>query len=685
MHHGLCECEHAVWSVVGVPEPSRLECVEGELIEEETECGSRCTCQGGQIHCKPRCPQFQLPPDLNCTIITSPEDPCCSIPDCQMMDQDQGTLVVPQEHTETTHVVSDGELEKNSTHEPSSMPDKKNLITNDSMILTDEPDDVPNTDSVMKGEVVHATTDVEKDMINDTEDMQHRNKTSFLEEKPSLSDRPRKHFTSLNDLLAKHKQLGSFPLNTTTVKTPVPLESSERDGMLNDTHTRTPEIHLEAPHHHNASLLVLVDGKDPDMINTTVPEDSDVTTTNEESKTNYETSDTYDAEYSVDETHLQNNNNSESLLINGTISIFPNKVNVNEVQSSKTDTDLLGTSDDDRSHLFSSSNHGINESHSSNLPESGSPNTMLSSQVDDSEDAKSQSPPTYLLDPHLNISEILNAEYTENLHLVPFERKAGSEEPGGHLPLHHEESSYLPTNQEHHVNISEIHNADYEENLHLPLEHRGDSEHAGSDGYLPLHQESSYLPDDQGHDVNFSEIHFADYEENLHLPFEHSDDFEQPEDAGYLPLNHGDRQNIPTDRKDEWNLTEDDRENFEIPHHSNHSTQTRVETSYHVEYSDGVNHSGSDSPSVHEHVSHHSVRGEPPMNDRMHHLDSPSKNNLHDQSKGILTHLKRQWCLGPWRHESFGLLDIKVWGRIHVTKGLLVFCFGVEHLVILLK
>ncbi|MPC26355.1 putative epidermal cell surface receptor [Portunus trituberculatus] len=385
----------------GVPEPSRLECVEGEIIEEETECGSRCTCSGGQIHCKPRCPLFQLPPDLNCTIITSPQDPCCSVPDCQVMPLEHDTSA-PQEHTEVTLVVSDGMMEMNSTHESSSLPDDKNLTSNDFMMtLTDEPDDVPSTDSVMGEDVAHAATDIEKDMINDTEDILPRNKTSFLEEKSSSSDRPRKHFTSLNDLLTKHKQLGSFPLNTTTVKTPTLVEGSKRDGMLNNTHA-------EAPHQHNASLLVLVDGKDTNMINTTEPDDSDIMTTNEESKTDFETSDTYDAEYSVDETHLQNNN-SESLLINGTISIFPNKVNVNEVKSSKTDGDVLKTSTDDRSHLFSSSSPGINETHSIDLSESDSADAVSASQVGDSEDPNSKDPPTYLPDHHFNISLAIDA------------------------------------------------------------------------------------------------------------------------------------------------------------------------------------------------------------------------------------------------------------------------------------
>ncbi|XP_045125516.1 uncharacterized protein LOC123512922 isoform X3 [Portunus trituberculatus] len=759
----------------GVPEPSRLECVEGEIIEEETECGSRCTCSGGQIHCKPRCPLFQLPPDLNCTIITSPQDPCCSVPDCQVMPLEHDTSA-PQEHTEVTLVVSDGMMEMNSTHESSSLPDDKNLTSNDFMTtLTDEPDDVPSTDSVMGEDVAHAATDIEKDMINDTEDILPRNKTSFLEEKSSSSDRPRKHFTSLNDLLTKHKQLGSFPLNTTTVKTPTLVEGSKRDGMLNNTHA-------EAPHQHNASLLVLVDGKDTNMINTTEPDDSDIMTTNEESKTDFETSDTYDAEYSVDETHLQNNN-SESLLINGTISIFPNKVNVNEVKSSKTDGDVLKTSTDDRSHLFSSSSPGINETHSIDLSESDSADAVSASQVGNSEDPNSKDPPTYLPDHHFNISEILDAELKENLHLVPFERKAGSEEPesnghlpfnqeegsyiatdqehhvdigdydyeenlhlplehrdgseqpgsDGYLPLHEEESSYLPSDQEHRVNISEIHSADYdfEENLHLPLEHRdgseqpgsdvylplheeansylpNDQEHRvniseihdadyeenlhlpfehregheqpGSDGFLPLHQEGSYLPTDQEHHVNLSGIHSADYdyEENLHLPFEHRDDFEEPGDVGFLPLNHEERQSLPSDHKDEWNLTEDDREHFETPHHTNHSTQTRVETSYHVEYSDGMNHSGSDSPSVHEHVSHHSVRGEPPINDRMHHLDSSSKNNLHDQSKGLAIDAS-QMCSHEGKYYKPGQEFYKGCSYVCIcTESLEVHCAAIE-------
>ena len=45
---------------------------------------------------------------------------------------------------------------------------------------------------------------------------------------------------------------------------------------------------------------------------------------------------------------------SENLLINSTINIFPNKVNVNEVNSWKANSDSLRPSEGDASHHFSS-------------------------------------------------------------------------------------------------------------------------------------------------------------------------------------------------------------------------------------------------------------------------------------------------------------------------------------------
>ena len=565
IHHGICECEHAVWSVVGMPEPSRLACVEGELFEEETECGRWCTCLGGQINCKPRCSLFQLPPHLNCSLVPSPEDPCCSMPDCQMNLPEHGVLE-SQEPTQLTQIEPNEELEMNATHEPTSLPDEKNFVSNESMILTDESNDALNTDVVMKEDAGHLTANIEKHIINDTEQIQYNNKTSVREEKHSSSEGLQKQFTSLNDLLSKHKQLGSFPLNTTTTKTIELMDGSNKGDEMDDAHIETPEMNLEAPpHQHSDSLMTTMMSKHNAMMNMADQDHSDVMNTNEESNTHVETSNStiHGVEYSVDEARSQNNN-SESILINDKLNIFPNKVDVHKVESSKADSDLLKPSDDDdRSHRFSFSGHEINESVSSYLPELGSGDALLPPLIGDTQDTNPYTPPTYLPDHHVNISEILNAEYEENLHL-PLEGKDGFEETegGGYLPLNQEGNSYLPTDQE------------------------------GGNSYLPTDQEggNSYLP---------------------------------------------------TDQEEEWNFTGDDKETLEPPHNTNHSTQTRVETSYHVEYSDSVDHSSAHSLNVHEKDSRQSMKGDPPMNERKSHLESTGKNNLHDPSKGILIQLKR--------------------------------------------
>ncbi|XP_064089509.1 uncharacterized protein LOC135203613 isoform X1 [Macrobrachium nipponense] len=60
-------------------------CVIGTKFIEEKECGRHCTCaEDGLAQCFPRCPVVNLPEQLsqNCTMILSPEDPCCHVPDC---------------------------------------------------------------------------------------------------------------------------------------------------------------------------------------------------------------------------------------------------------------------------------------------------------------------------------------------------------------------------------------------------------------------------------------------------------------------------------------------------------------------------------------------------------------------------------------------------------------------------
>ena len=67
-------------------------------------------------------------------------------------------------------------------------------------------------------------------------------------------------------------------------------DSKKGDEMLKDTHIKTPEINLEVPHQHNDSLMAPVMNKHNERMNIDDEHDSDVMTTNEDSKTNVETS-----------------------------------------------------------------------------------------------------------------------------------------------------------------------------------------------------------------------------------------------------------------------------------------------------------------------------------------------------------------------------------------------------------
>lgn len=559
------KCEHEVWSVVGVAGPFKPGCVVGEPIDDGTECGPRCTCvEGGEIHCKPRCSQFLIPPDLNCSIVPSLEDPCCSVPDCQMELTDP-SLFGPLEITEVTRMAHNNTSEVNISHGSNEMLEENNFANNASITMNSDFNEAPDKDSLMIEGDIHATSDDEMIVLNGTEKKQHTNKTSSEGQKPS-SERPQKSFTSLNDLLIKHKQLGSLPLNTTrttvttstttttssnsgtttaTTKTPFPNNGMDKgDNILVEDHIGKQELDQEVPHEHNATLMVIVDSEIPEQIGTLPDEESGAPKRNEEStddKEYFEPSNStiYDVEYSVDETHLQNND-SGSLLINGTISILPNKVNINEVDPTKAETDFPEPSEHDKSNFFSVTSHGSDRSSISELPESDA-----TSHATNTEDLDPQSQPTYQPEHHVNVSELLDAEYEENLHL-PLENSDGLEQP-----------------------------EEYRE-------------------YLPLNQEASYLQ------------------------------------AG---------------QKDEINFTED---NTEHSNQSRHSS--RVEASYHVEYSDGSAHSGSPSPNIHEVVSHHSVNGEEPMHGKKSLLESSIKNNQHGQSEGILMLL--QTVLGSWKWES---------------------------------
>ncbi|XP_050740420.1 uncharacterized protein LOC127010411 isoform X2 [Eriocheir sinensis] len=536
----------------GVAGPSKPGCVVGEPFDEGTECGPRCTClEGGEIHCKPRCPPFNIMPalNLNCSVVQSPEDPCCFVPDCPVELHDP-SLFGPLEITEVTQMIHNNKSEINMTHGSSRVPEENHFTNKSFTVMDDDFNDGPDRGSLMREDIIHTTTDNDMVVLNGTGKNQHTNKTSTEGEKPS-SERPQKHFTSLNDLLIKHKQLGSLPLNTTrtstttsttsnnssttTTKTPFPNNGmDEEDKMLIEGHIKTQELSQEVPHEHNATLMVIVDRKIPEKIGTTLEEESGVTNRDEESIAKEEyfepsNSTTYDVEYSVDETHLQSNDGG-SLFVNGTISILPNKVNINEVDSLKSETDLPEPSEHDKSHFFSVSSHGSDKSSISELAESDAADDPLSSQAGDAEDPNPRSQATYLPEHHVNISELLNAEY----------------------------------------------------------------------------------------------------EENLHLPLENSDGLGQPEkDSGYLPLNQ-EASYLPTGQEDEVNFTED---NSEHSNQSRHSS--RVETSYHVEYSDGSAHSGSPSPNIHEVVSHHSVNGEAPMHEKKGVLESSAKNNQHGHIEGF--------------------------------------------------
>lgn len=215
---------------------------------EETECGRLCTCHGdGQVTCKPRCPHIQMPqhPNTSCTLRTNPDDLCCTVPHC-----------LP---TENNHSVQEFETDGFSNDT------EKYIITTDNMETTskvpvNENENVPTrkfeNENSNSDKLSHFISVAVKDnnqyssetvgqYFDNTEVHNPTRNTSIVQEHSSLQNQ-RQPFTSLNELLSKHKQLGLFSHDGSSASHQMGNRSSEViDHVNKETSNLSNELNQE--------------------------------------------------------------------------------------------------------------------------------------------------------------------------------------------------------------------------------------------------------------------------------------------------------------------------------------------------------------------------------------------------------------------------------------------------------
>lgn len=251
---------HQIWSVVGIAEvdSSHVGCVAGMQFTEDTECGRQCTCAAdGQVICKPRCPHFEVAQFSNttCTLVPNPDDPCCTIPDCLINLSNENVLEKFEKPTSNPPV--------DFEHGMDTMNKTKSAHEDENVVVIHKSQD-ENQESDMSHLVPHvvpddtvSTSEANTEHDNVTESS-HPVRNTLIPGEDAASERPWKPFTSLNDLLSKHNQLGSLPHNPSTVSTPGQTGNSNiTENVTKEAFPSLPDNlnHLTASQHNTSSAV----------------------------------------------------------------------------------------------------------------------------------------------------------------------------------------------------------------------------------------------------------------------------------------------------------------------------------------------------------------------------------------------------------------------------------------------
>ncbi|XP_069952255.1 uncharacterized protein sas isoform X11 [Cherax quadricarinatus] len=244
--------------------PSHVGCLPGMQFMEEIECGRHCTCQAdGQAICKPRCPDVEIPPHFNtsCMLVPSPDDPCCTVPDCHFNSFNHNILHKFGDVTDNPPV--------EFGHSALSNTKQKNTNEHENVLIMNKPFDrnqeFDNVSSLNPPDVVDVRSSTESHPKHTTvTENSHLVRNTLIPEDQAASDRSWKPFISLNDLLNKHNQLGNIPQDTSTGVPPRQVENSEVSiGMTKETSPNLPSnLNQLITPQRNSSVMTVEDQKD---------------------------------------------------------------------------------------------------------------------------------------------------------------------------------------------------------------------------------------------------------------------------------------------------------------------------------------------------------------------------------------------------------------------------------------
>ncbi|XP_071522975.1 uncharacterized protein sas isoform X2 [Panulirus ornatus] len=463
---------------------SHVGCVAGMEFTEDTECGRHCMCEAdGQVICKPRCPHYEVAQLSNttCTLVPNPDDPCCTIPDCLM------------------NLFSDNVIEKfaNFTNDPSvdfehsvgTMNKTNSAHEDESSVIMHKSQD-RNHGSDMFHLVPHRAPDdtifisethAEQDNVTESS---HPVRNTLIPGEDVASERPWKSFTSLNDLLSKHNQLGTFPHGPSTTSTP--KQDRNSDISKNLTKEAFPNLpdnlnHLTASQQ-NTSLLSAMDVKDTEVTETvreiSTPLQS-IPRKNSESLAETEDHDSFHLPGVETEEY---SNTSSLLLSNGNFTYQPND-------------------NEEGTPLYLPTNIGENEvSLSPHRNESPHSTLFDDYQLD-------LSTPSDEIKSNISLGLQGNDSVVESPDFTKVELSQGS-------AILLNDSAHLPYQ---HSNDSSPFLIDYKENAHLPIEDR----------------EGSYLPIENSENISFT------HKKDISPPNEKEEDSHIPEvDSFHVPSEH---------------------------------------------------------------------------------------------------------------------------------------------------
>ncbi|KAG7160158.1 epidermal cell surface receptor-like [Homarus americanus] len=502
--------------------PAHLGCVAGMQFMEETECGRQCMCQAnGQVTCKPRCPRVEVPQDsiTSCTLVPSPDDPCCTVPDCLLNLFNHNVLLNSENLTNNPRVnFNTGSMDH--INQPNNAHEHENVL-----MMSKPKDGNQDSSRISQSILVEATDDAKptsetRDKHVNITDSHHPAKNTLIPEDQVASGRPLKSFISLNDLLNKHNQLGSVPHNTSAVSHRQDENSDINRNITKETSHGFPNtLNKITSSRHNASFI-LTEG----IRNTeSTREKSSLAISENEFEHLSDTQDhktlhllSADANVSSntssvlppDEigTHVPNDDREDNP------PYLPDSVNENEVGSSTNKGETPhSTLFDNHQLTLSPSDDGIKSNLSFGLPDNDSiDNITPTTNVEISHSIITQNNSDFLTDEH--DSAFSSSDFEENSHL-PIDGREGSilpneeeeniydtHEDNVYLPHQKEGNSHLPTDDEVNLYLLNEHGvhpdlADgHTENLHLkenrPKEQRPDSYLPSTNGKLPHHPAS---------------------------------------------------------------------------------------------------------------------------------------------------------------------------------------------------